>query len=111
MPWRRYENDEFLERGGYWYHKLHIYLYPFYYINYTLTTMGAMEFKKKYAEDRDAAWQDYLNLCKTGGSRSYLETLRYANLSNPFTPGSVERACGYAEDILLKQIAAQEQNT
>ena len=109
MPWRRYENDAFFARGGYWYHKLHIYLYPFYYINYTLTTMGAMEFKKKYAEDRDAAWQDYLNLCKTGGSRSYLETLRYANLSNPFTPGSVERACGYAAEILLGQIAAQEQ--
>ena len=71
--------------------------------------MGAMEFKKKYAEDRDAAWQDYLNLCKTGGSRSYLETLRYANLSNPFEPGSVERACGYAERILLAQIAEQEQ--
>ena len=93
----------------YWYHKLHIYLYPFYYINYTLTTMGAMEFKKKYAEDKDAAWQDYLNRCKTGGSRSYLETLRYANLSNPFEPGSVERACGYAERILLAQIAEQEQ--
>ena len=107
MPWRRYEDDAFMERGGYWYHKLHIYLYPFYYINYTLTTMGAMEFKKKYAENRDAAWQDYLKLCKTGGSRSYLETLRYANLANPFEPGSVERACGYAEEILLKQIAEQ----
>ena len=46
--------------------------------------MGAMEFKKKYAEDKAAAWQDYLKLCKTGGSRSYLETLRYANLANPF---------------------------
>ena len=110
MPWRHYENDPFFERGGYWYHKLHIYLYPFYYINYTLTTMGAMEFKKKYAEDKAAAWQDYLNLCKTGGSRSYLETLRYANLSNPFEAGSVARACGYAEDILLKQIAEQAQN-
>ena len=63
IPWRRYENDAFMERGGYWYHKLHIYLYPFYYINYTLTTMGAMEFKKKYAEDKQAAWQDYLKLC------------------------------------------------
>ena len=107
MPWRRYEDDAFMERGGYWYHKLHIYLYPFYYINYTLTTMGAMEFKKKYAENRDAAWQDYLKLCKTGGSRSYLETLRYANLANPFEPGSVERAYGYAEEILLRQIAEQ----
>ena len=93
----------------FWYHKLHIYLYPFYYINYTLTTMGAMEFKKKYAEDKAAAWQDYLNLCKVGGSRSYLETLRYANLSDPFEAGSVERACGYAEEILLAQMAAQEQ--
>lgn len=108
MPWRKYESNPFLERGGYWYHKLHIYLYPFYYINYTLTTMGAMEFKKKYAEDKAAAWQDYLKLCKTGGSRSYLETLRYANLANPFEAGSVERACGYAEEILLKQIAEQE---
>ena len=107
MPWRKYESDPFLERGGYWYHKLHIYLYPFYYINYTLTTMGAMEFKKKYAEDKAAAWQDYLKLCKTGGS--YLETLRYANLANPFDAGSVERACGYAEELLLKQIAEQEQ--
>ena len=108
MPWRRYENDEFMQRGGFWYHKLHIYLYPFYYINYTLTTMGAMEFKKKYAEDRTAAWQDYLNLCKSGGSRSYLETLRYANLSVPFEAGSVERACGYAEKILLEQLKQQE---
>ena len=104
MPWRKYEDDPFLESGGYWYHKLHIYLYPFYYINYTLTTMGAMEFKKKYAEDKDAAWQDYLNLCKVGGSRSYLETLRYANLSVPFEEGAVERACGYAGQILLEKI-------
>ena len=104
MPWRKYGDDPFLERGGYWYHKLHIYLYPFYYINYTLTTMGAMEFKKKYAEDKNAAWQDYLNLCKVGGSRSYLETLRYANLSIPFEEGAVERACGYAGQILLEQI-------
>ena len=78
------------------------------YINYTLTTMGAMEFKKKYAEDKQTAWQDYLKLCKTGGSRSYLETLRYANLANPFETGSVERACGYAANILLEQIAKQK---
>lgn len=73
-----------------------------------LTTMGAMEFKKKYAENKEAAWQDCLNLCKTGGSRSYLEALRYANLANPFEAGSVERACGYAEHFLLDQIARQE---
>ena len=102
MPWRKYDADDFFDRGGFWYHKLHIYLYPFYYINYTLTTMGAMEFKKKNYENHETAWQDYLNLCKCGGSMSYLETLRYANLSNPFAPGSVARAMEVAKRELLE---------
>ena len=66
--------------------------------------MGAMEFKKKMAEDKVAAWRDYLNLCKVGGSKSYLETLRYANLSVPFENGAVKKAISYAKDILLEQI-------
>ena len=108
MPWRQYGDDDFMRRGGYWYHKLHIYLYPFYYINYTLTTMGAMEFKKKYAENREAAWEDYLKLCKVGGSMSYLETLRHANLSIPFEEGAVAKATSYAAMILLKKLEEME---
>lgn len=104
MPWRVYENDEFMERGGYWYHKLHIFLYPFYYINYTLTTMGAMEFKKRYEENSEEAWRDYLTLCQVGGSLGYLDTLKAAHLSVPFKEGSVKRAISYAKDILLKAI-------
>ncbi len=106
MPWRQYEGDEFMERGGWWYHKLHIYLYPFYYINYTLTTMGAMEFKKKMAEDPAAAWEDYLALCRVGGSLSYLETLRAAHLSVPFEPGTVRRCMELPEKILLREAGA-----
>lgn len=101
MPWRTYEPDDFFDRGGWWYHKIHIFLYPFYYINYTLTTMGAMEFKKKEREDHESAWKDYLNLCKCGGSMSYLETLRYAGVSNPFEEGSVEKAISVAKDELM----------
>lgn len=104
MPWRKYENDEFMERGGYWYHKLHIFLYPFYYINYTLTTIGAMEFKKRYEENREETWKDYLNLCNAGGSLSYLELLKAAHLSVPFEEGSVKNAISYAKEILLKAI-------
>ena len=104
MPWRTYDNDEFMERGGYWYHKLHIYLYPMYYINYTLTTMGAMEFKSKDHENHEKAWEDYLKLCKCGGSLSYLETLKYANVSNPFEAGSVKKATAYAQENLLDAI-------
>lgn len=104
LPSRDYDGMEFFGRGGWWYHKIHIFLYPFYYINYTLTTMGAMEFKKKMHEDKTSAWNDYMNLCKVGGSKSYLETLAYANLSDPFKPGSVKKAISFAKEILLSQI-------
>ena len=111
MPWRKYdEADEFMNRGGYWYHKLHIIQHPMYYINYTLTTMGAMEFKKKYAEDKEKAWEDYLKLCKVGGSLSYLETLKYANVSSPFEEGSVEKSCSYAKEILEETIRSGKWN-
>ncbi len=104
MPWRTYEGDEFMERGGYWYHKLHIYLYPFYYINYTLTTMGALEFASKNQDDHEKAWEDYLKLCTCGGSMSYKETLRHANLSVPFEEGSVARAVKRAKETLLSEM-------
>ena len=108
MPWRRYDpEDEFFGRGGWWYHKLHIYLYPFYYINYTLTTMGAMEFKTKNEENHAKAWKDYLRLCSCGGSLSYLETLHLANLSVPFEEGSVRRAAAYPKQILLSEIESE----
>ncbi len=105
MPWRDYgEDNEFFEKGGWWYHKLHIFHYPFYYINYTLTTMGAMEFKKKHATDKAACWEDYMTLCRLGGSLGYLDTLRAAKLAIPFEKGGVKRAVSYAVDILNKKL-------
>lgn len=104
MPWRQYEEDDFMSRGGFWYYKLHIFLYPFYYINYTLTTMGAMEFKKRYEENRKEAWEDYLALCNAGGSKNYLSLLETAHLHVPFEEGSVKNAISYAKETLLKAI-------
>ena len=66
--------------------------------------MGAMEFKKKMHLDKAAAWNDYMNLCKVGGSRSYLETLSYANLTSPFKAGAVRDAISFAKEILLSEI-------
>ncbi|MBQ5951815.1 MAG: M3 family oligoendopeptidase [Lachnospiraceae bacterium] len=104
MPWRRYDGDEFFGRGGWWYHKLHIFLYPFYYINYTLTTMGAMEFRKKHLEDPENAWKDYLTLCDVGSSKSYLETLAAAHLTSPFTEGMVARVIAPVKKTLEEQM-------
>ena len=37
-------------------------------------------------EDKESAWQDYLNLCKAGGSMSFLDLVKLANIKSPFDP-------------------------
>ena len=36
------------------------------------------------------AWPDYLTLCKAGGSMSFLDLVKLANLNNPFEPTTVQ---------------------
>lgn len=95
MPWRDYDGNEFLEQGGFWMQKQHIFLYPFYYVDYALAQLGAFEFYGKDKVDHNIAWADYVKLCKAGGTLPYLQLLKLANLSNPFDEGSVSRAIAY----------------
>lgn len=91
LPHRDYEDCDFLERGGYWFKQGHIFMNPFYYIDYTLAQVCAFEFWAKSREDRAGAWADYLRLCKAGGSQSFLELVELANLNNPFVAGTIEK--------------------
>ncbi len=84
MPWRDYDGNEFLENGGFWMQKQHIFLYPFYYVDYALAQTCAFMLYKRMCENREAAWADYLELCKKGGSMGYFELLKSANLGIPF---------------------------
>ena len=86
-----YDGNEFLEQGGFWMQKQHIFLYPFYYIDYALAQICAFQFFLKARQDRESAWESYLRLCRAGGSRGYFELLEYAGLENPFREGTVEK--------------------
>lgn len=92
MPWRDYDGNEFLEGGGFWMQKQHIFLYPFYYIEYALAQICAFQFYLRMKQDRPAAWADYLRLCQAGGSLGYFDLLKLAKLDNPFAEGTVEKA-------------------
>ncbi|BEP28767.1 M3 family oligoendopeptidase [Helicovermis profundi] len=91
LPYKDYSSDEFLENGGFWFRQGHIFANPFYYIDYTLAQISAFEFWNKSNIDREKAWSDYLKLCKLGGSKSYLELVKEANLVNPFIDGSIAK--------------------
>lgn len=92
LPDRDYDGVEIMEKGGFWMQKLHIFTSPFYYIDYTLASMGAFEFFGRMQQDKEQAWKDYYTLCCAGGSLSYLSLLKLAHLSNPFEEGTVQRA-------------------
>ncbi|MCQ2457289.1 MAG: M3 family oligoendopeptidase [Clostridia bacterium] len=100
MPWRDYDGNEFLEEGGFWMQKQHIFLYPFYYIEYALAQICAFQYYGRMKEDRKAAWEDYLRLCRAGGTKGYFELLETGNLLNPFREGTVQKSV----DHVLKEI-------
>ena len=90
MPWRNYAGNEFLESGAFWIKQQHIFLYPFYYVDYAMAQMGAFEFYTKMKEDRKAAWAEYYKLCAAGGSMGYFDLLKYSGLHKVLEDGSVK---------------------
>lgn len=91
LPWRNYDGNTFLEQGGFWMQKLHIFVCPFYYIDYALARIGSLEYYERMADDFQATWKDYHRLCCAGGTKSYPELLALGNLSSPFKEGTVKK--------------------
>lgn len=100
LPHVDYDGISYLEEGGFWQKQSHIYQSPFYYIDYTLAQICALQFWKKLHEDRESAWQDYLQLCKQGGSKSFLELVSDAKLLSPFEDGSIASVIHEIEEWL-----------
>ncbi len=89
LPHRNYKGNAFLENGGFWQRQSHIFSAPFYYIDYVLAQICAFQFWKRSLMDKEAAWKDYMTLCKAGGSMSFLKLVDLAGLRSPFEDGTV----------------------
>ncbi len=96
-PWKDYDGDIFFEEGGFWFKQGHIFSTPFYYIDYTLAQMCALQFwqRNHVHKDKDA-WQDYLKLCNVGGTKSFLQLVELGHLKSPFQAGNLK---AIAEDV------------
>lgn len=103
MPNLDYDGHDYLELGGRWQLQSHIYQVPFYYIDYTLAQVCAYQFWARMQEEYDTAWKDYLNLCKAGGSKSFLGLVELAGLQSPFKEGTLksvaEKIDGWLDNI------------
>ncbi len=89
-PWLDYEDNEFFVTGGWWQKQGHIFWDPFYYIDYVLASVVAMEFKVWMDKDFKDAWNHYLQLCKLSVKDFYENELKEVGLDSPFADGTIK---------------------
>jgi M3 family oligoendopeptidase len=107
LPWRNYDGLAFNETGRFWQTQLHIFLYPFYYIDYALAQICALQFWSRSQQGEQSfrkAFADYVHICKLGGSQSFLEIVKSAKLQTPFDAACVESVVGNAAAWLERQV-------
>ena len=90
LPHRDYRDIDILEKGCYWFKQGHIFKNPFYYIDYVLAQVCAFQFYRYLNEDFKKAWDDYINICKIGGTKSFLEIVEIGNLESPFEENTMK---------------------
>ncbi len=101
LPWRNYGDLPYWSSGAFWQAKLHIYLHPFYYIDYALALTCALQlWHRAITQSKEEAMRDYLALCTPGGSLSFTELLKAGRLDNPFEPGVLSRIVRFADAYL-----------
>ena len=82
---------DYLTNGGMWVRQSHIFSTPFYYIDYTLAQVLALQFKCEMDKNREKAWKKYVKLLKMGGKYPFLTLVEKDHLRNPFVDGNVKK--------------------
>ncbi len=104
LPYYDYDENEYLEQGGRWQRQAHIYESPFYYIDYCLAQICAFQFWSKAIHNGNGQFEDalndYIKLCKAGGSMPFIELVKYANLESPFEENVIKKITNEVETYL-----------
>jgi oligoendopeptidase F len=80
VDWSGYEEA----RDHAWHRQLHIFLYPFYYIEYGIAQLGALQIWQRSLSDRAGAVAEYKKALALGGSRPLPELFAAAGIRFDF---------------------------
>lgn len=94
QPYLDYDGNEFYESGAAWIKKSHIFTDPFYYIDYCLAQIVALQIWDISRSQPQKALSIYDQLCLEGGNKMFLELIEKADLESPFSTGAIKR-CAY----------------
>ncbi|MFB6355572.1 MAG: M3 family oligoendopeptidase [bacterium] len=73
-----------------WHRQLHVFEYPFYYIEYGIAQLGAVRLWRRYEQDPRQALDDYERALELGGARPLPELFEAANIPFDFSAESVQ---------------------
>lgn len=91
LPDLDHGQDPFFSSGRAWQLESHIYTAPFYYIDYVLGQIAALDIWQQSRIDQESAFGRYDLLCSLGGSAPFLQLLESAGISSPFSTSTIKR--------------------
>ena len=83
-PYMDSDGIPYLEQGARWQYQMHIYETPFYYIDYAIAQITALQFLFLSLEDYDLAFKKYNEFISYGCDFNYIEILQKIGLKSPF---------------------------
>lgn len=96
-----FDGIPFYGRGAGWQRQLHIYLYPFYYIDYCLASTVALQIQALKLQDSKKAWDTYLEFTKMGNTKTFVDLIETVGLTSPMTSGCLKSICTTISDWLF----------
>ena len=94
VNWQGYENN----LQNLWHKQLHIFEVPFYYIEYAIAQLGALQIYKNYKANPKKTIQDYINGLKLGGTISTKEVWNAMNIRFDFSEENLKSLMTFLQD-------------
>ena len=92
-PYIDFDGLPFYGRGAGWQRQLHIYLYPFYYIDYCMAQVMSLQVFALSLENAKAAWEKYMSFVRLGGTKTFVDLAHATGLRSPLDEGCVKAVC------------------
>ena len=101
QPFIKYDEDHpFHAMGGAWMKKDHIFTSPFYYIDYCLAHICALQLWNLSREDMKMALMKYNKLCSLGGTDTLLKLLEKSEIESPFNTDIIKQVAFSCSEFL-----------
>ncbi len=98
-----YGDIPFYNGGSGWQRQVHIYRNPFYYIDYALSQMMALQFFDEFCKDEKKAFELYLAFVEYFGNKTFVDLIETLNLKSPFKAGAIKEIAQNLEKWIIER--------